>query len=289
MPLLDYLFATSLTNNYEDIPVSMAYRSVGTQLIGTVRSWDNLSTHGALHVAPDVFLSHSPWIDKAAKDYQNLKESKTIDWMTPCYDNAFLKPRSFSRYPKSPSNTKILYASMGLATNPDDLNFMNWLVDFWSTLPDSYTLSILQHPKFIVDPKLDDARVSIHRFDYSSSSLFDYFSFLSQYDLVICGGTSVALDSMFARVPVIFVNFEILPQAFWKSGLRYFDFMKHTVQLVKEAQFPTVKSPDELRALLLKREFTLASEFAREFMCGPHDTATSKYFLSELDAKLNHN
>jgi hypothetical protein len=65
--------------------------------------------------------------------------------------------------------------------------------------------------------------------------------------------------------------------------------MKHTVQLVKEAQFPTVKSPDELRALLLKREFTLASEFAREFMCGPHDTATSKYFLSELDAKLNHN
>lgn len=259
------IFVTSLTNLYQDVPVAMYFRRCGRRVVGTVRSWDNLTSHGALHFVPDEFLSHSPWISHAAIEFQKLSPNLVRSWVSPSHQSHFLDDGINGAKRGSKKRIRVLYASMGLETNPDDQNMINWICKAWTDLPKNFELTILQHPKFILWPEKLNERISTIRFDYSTSELRDYYKFLQSHDLVIGGGTSVILDSTFAQIPIVLTKFEIISQDYWKSHLRYFDYLDHTKTLFNMSNYVIVESQSQLLATLLQQEYRLPNQAARDF------------------------
>lgn len=242
------VFVSSLTNYWEDVPCGAYLKSLGCRVVGSVRSWDNLVSHGQIKFIPDVFLSHSKFMtDSAIKD-QRMKSNKVFQWMTPTYRSQFLPEQKV----KNSSARHVIYACMGISVNPDDLNFVQKLIEFSILLPSDLTITFLEHPKF--DSNLEGVQLpkNIRRksFPYESSSLIDYYNFLSSADLLICGGTTAALDSCFLGIKVAIVGYEIASQNYWISGLRYLDMAPHTSLLFKRAGLQIIKSDRELLAIL---------------------------------------
>lgn len=262
---IESIFVTSLTNLYQDIPVAMYFRRCGRRVVGTVRSWDNLTSHGALHFVPDEFLSHSPWISHAALEFQKISPDLLRSWVSPSHENRFLSDGINRAKTGSKKRIRVLYASMGLETNPDDQNMINWICRAWTDLPKNFELTILQHPKFILWPEKLNERISNIRFDYSTSDLRDYYNFLLSHDLVIGGGTSVILDSTFAKIPIVLTKFEIVSQDYWKSHLRYFDHLDHTKTLFNMGNYVIVESQSQLLATILKQSYRVPKLAARDF------------------------
>jgi 5'(3')-deoxyribonucleotidase len=250
---LDALFVTSLTNNYEDIRIATYYRRFKkTTVIGTIRSWDNLTSHGCLRFIPDIFLSHSEFTTQCFIEIQNLDQSLIYQWRVPAYERLV----NYLYNGKSSSSRKrqhFTYASMGLATNPDDKNVIEWLINTWKTMPDHFELTILQHPKFAIDVT-ESRNVKVRRFDYLDSRLEEYYEFLSSQDIVVCGGTSVVLDCLFTKTPMVLVNFEIVRQPYWISALRYFDSIDHTKDLFSRFNFTIANNPTQLIELLISKQ-----------------------------------
>jgi len=262
---IESIFVTSLTNLYEDVSVAIYFSRKGKKVVGTVRSWDNLTSHGALHFVPEEFLEHSAWIRHAALEFQGLNENLCRSWDSPSHQVRFLQS---SACPKTISQTrtiKVLYASMGLETNPDDLNMINWLCKAWETTPKEFELTILQHPKFSIEPEFLTEGVSIVKLSYSDSNLSDYYSFLQSHDLVFGGGTTVILDASFAQIPVALTKFEIIQQNYWDSHLRYFDYLDHSKLLFELGKYSVVESQTELINFILARKYRKADAASNYF------------------------
>lgn len=262
---IESVFVSSLTNLYEDVSVAIYFRHCGRRVIGTVRSWDNLTSHGALHFVPDEFFTHSPWINQAALEFQKLRAAVLKPWVSPSHQDLFLG-NPMNRQDKKDSNkVRVLYASMGLETNPDDQNMIDWICQVWPKLPQQFELTILQHPQFILWPQQSSARTSVVRFDYSSSQLKDYYEFIQSHDLVIGAGTSVILDATFVEIPIVLTKFEVVSQSYWKSHLRYFDYLDHTKTLFSLGDFTIVESQSQLLSTILNQNYKLPKHTARDF------------------------
>jgi hypothetical protein len=86
------------------------------------------------------------------------------------------------------------------------------------------------------------------------SRLEEYYEFLSSQDIVVCGGTSVVLDCLFTKTPMVLVNFEIVRQPYWISALRYFDSIDHTKDLFSRFNFTIANNPTQLIELLISKQ-----------------------------------
>lgn len=281
---IDFILSTSLTNFVEDFPVALYFKRRGASVIGTVRSWDNLTSHGSFYLRPDVFLSHGSWMRNVAIEKHGLRPNQIVNWGTPPYIFSDFKPTK----PESKCLINVTYASMGQNMNPDDESFISWLVEAWKKLPSNYYLTILQHPKFVVEPSKTHDRIQVRRLEYENSSLNDYFSFLSQQQLVICGGTSVMLDCSFTETPVVLVGFEISSVEYWSSALRVLDRFDHISAFTNEAGYPIANSKHELLNTILKNggrivDRTQARSFVGNWQEDPVDgiKAALNYILSK--------
>ena len=65
----DLILTLSLTDDIDTLLVGFGKKH-GIKTIGTVRSWDNLSSHGLLRVKPDSFYSHSEAMTRDLLKYQ---------------------------------------------------------------------------------------------------------------------------------------------------------------------------------------------------------------------------
>jgi len=290
-PPLAFLFVTSLTNNYEDVRVGTYYkRFTQTKLIGTVRSWDNLTSHGSLRLVPDLFLSHSDFMTAKYVKVQQLDQSRLYAWQVPAYRSS-LNPREGKRTNIGKSKIKVVYACMGLSTNPDDKNMAEWLISIFSQKASTIDFTILQHPKFLIDIQDSSETVCIKKFDYMHDSLADYYEFLCNQDLVLCGGTSVILDCLFTGTPIILLNFEISKQDFWYSSLRYFDMIEHTRDLFIKYPLPIANSKTGLLSLIselseLKIE-SLNNVSGFEHFLGNRDVNAGEVLVKAIEIRFN--
>ena len=261
----DVLFITSLTNAWEDLPVGVYFRKNKARIVGTVRSWDNLTNHGYMKLAPDVFLSHSEIMLGYARKFQSIRSDSVVTAVTPVYQKIFQTPKPI----KSISVVKIAYMCMGRSTNPDDENLVKWLINQWPLLPTNFCLTIVQHPKFLME--IDDIalrdNISIKVFRYENSNLIDYYDFIAQQDLIVCGGTTAALDAAFVGIPVLAIGFEIVKQNYWSSALRYFDIKPHTKDFFENSGALVINSKDNfIKKLLEYKEISsINSNFLSRF------------------------
>jgi hypothetical protein len=278
-PELDLLFVTSLTNTESDLQIAMYYKKISTCVIATVRSWDNLTSKGVLKFAPDLFISHSPYMTLSAIKNHGLSRAHIQTSVTPSYQSEFKVELSKLTLSKS----RIAYGCMGPFMNPDEINFIKWLIEISNDVVSEIT--IVQHPKFKHDlSNLDLRKVRIICFEYLESTLQEYYQFLSSQDYVISSGTTFSLDAIFVDTPLIALEFEVKVQNFWESHLRSFDYLSHTKLLFENKEIMRVKSKSEL-LYFLKSEIKLRnnnyhSNYSN--LIGIGDIDLVKTFLSHL-------
>ena len=245
LPKLDVFIATALTNAESDLPLSIYFRKQAIPVIATLRSWDNLVTKGTLRFQPNILLSHSRYMTDLAIRVHGLIPSSIVQSVTPAYQEHFL-PKNYSA---DGVNLKFTYGCIGPMLNPDEINFISWLAEI-STEIDS-TITILQHPKFAHNlSDINSGKLLFKTFDYLSSTLQDYYEFIAEQNFVIASGTSVALDALLVRTPLIGLAFEIIEQEYWFSHLRGYDTIPHSKLLFEKMSIKKVYSKLELVELL---------------------------------------
>jgi len=249
----DSIFVTSLTNYWEDLPIALLFKSQ-SKIIGTVRSWDNLLAHGALRFWPDVFISHSSFMTETAMKNQAIPSDSIRPLSAPTYQEKFLKHLRL----RGKSARIIGYACMGLEVNPDDYNFVNWLIKLWESEKLTVSLVIFQHPSFPINLGLiANKYIEVKTYSFESVSLQNYYSTLASFGLVIGGGTTALLDSAVCGVPVTAIGFEVVNQEYWNSGLRYIDTHPHTREFFTRLGIRVLKNKDELiKAITGRLEIT---------------------------------
>jgi hypothetical protein len=277
----DLLFATSSTNNWEDIPVAIYFKMHEARIVGTVRSWDNLTNHGYLKLIPNVFLAHSEIMLGYSREFQNIASANIDLAVTPVYQELFRLPKSSSHL----EIVKIAYMCMGKSTNPDDENLVRWLVSEWKSLPNRFHLTILQHPRFMLnlDSIIPDENISVNVFRYENSNLTDYYEFISQQNLVLCGGTTAALDAAFIGIPVAAIGFEIIKQSYSTSALRYFDTKPHTKDFFETCNVLIISNKDDLMKILVQnREISSMNEDLVSKFTGKSDVNFNSVLINAL-------
>lgn len=286
---LDAIFITSLTNNYEDVRVAHYFsRFERVATVGTIRSWDNLTSHGCLRLIPNKFLSHSPFTDEKFTNLQLLHSSLVSQWRVPAYGGEAILRRD--RMKQIDTRKKfVTYASMGLTTNPDDKNFIEWLVDFWDGMPESSELTILQHPKFSFDIQSKKSNIKIKKFGYLDSSLQEYYEFLRSQHFVLCGGTSVILDCLFTSTPAVLIGFEIVKQPHWSSALRYLDSIDHTRELISHAKLSIANSKEQLEAILNGTSVPSGAYEGAGYFLGNTDIDVAKTLVRTIERTFTRN
>jgi hypothetical protein len=236
----------------EDVPIGLFFKKLKIPVVGTVRSWDNLVVNGVLPFLPDTFLCHSQYMFDSAVVKQGVKKTAITMSVTPSYQARFIPSD------KVTNNGRISFSYMcqGLVMNPDDKNFVEWLVNIWSEMPSNFDLYIVQHPAFI----MDDLRCNISPnvklivFQFDETSLIDYYSHLSNMDLVFGGGTTGVLDACFLGVPIITIGFEVQQQNYWGSALRYLDYIPHSADFFSDSGTTVASTKEDLIRKILDYE-----------------------------------
>ena len=245
-PELDLLFVTSITNVESDLQLAIFYKKQHTPIIATTRSWDNLVSKGILRFSPDIFLSHSKFMSETAIKNHRLRPKSVRTVVTPCYQKQF-RPVDTENQNK---HLRISYGCIGPFLNPDELNFINLLCRISQTT--DICLTIIQHPKFQHNlSNIDLGNTEVKTFDYLTSTLNDYYSFLAAQNFIIASGTTLALDSLFSGTPILALEFEVKVQDFWSSHLRSYDYLPHTKKLFDNHQIPRIKNEAELIQYLI--------------------------------------
>jgi hypothetical protein len=267
---IDYLFVTALSGDFEEFLVSLYFRRQKIYILGTVRSWDNLTSHGYFYLEPDLFLSHSPWMSFAAANFQGIAKRKIINWGNPAYSklSGFDNKNIIAK--NKQDVLKVCYASMA-GTNRDDINFINWIWLVKKAIPQNIEITVLSHPKFSVNKDLVPRDIEVKCFDFTSSTLQQYYEFLADQHIVLCGGTSVVLDCAYTKTPIVLINFEIQPQPFWFSALRYFDTIVHSKELFSTFNYKYVNSKQQLINVLNKDFIGVTPNDNDEVFIGSYD------------------
>jgi hypothetical protein len=245
IPNIDVFLATALSNSESDLPLSIYFKKKSIPVIAGLRSWDNLVTKGILKLQPNFLLSHSEYMTDLAIRVHGISPTSVIQSVTPSYQIRFQPDREL----KENKLLNITYGCIGPALNPDEINFISWLGDISNDI--DVTITVVQHPKFKHNLEvIDTGKLHFKTFDYLSTTLQEYFQFIADQDLVIASGTSFALDTMFAKTPLVGLAFEIIQQDYWFSHLRSYDALPHSKHLFDKLLIKKITSEAQLIEIL---------------------------------------
>ena len=268
------VFITSLTNR-NDLQFALFAKVMKFKSLGTVRSWDNLTSHGNLIIKPDLFYSHSQFMTDTLIEFHKFDPERIVTLSCPNYREIF-HPRNSNKQLKT--SIKVGFGCMGNLVNPDDKNFMIYFNNEAKLHPDK-EFFIFQHPIFPHKIDFDlSSNLKVLQFDYDKFNLAQYYDALSQLDLLVAGGSSILLDAAFLKIQIAFIAFEIVPQNFWVSALRYKDFVYHFHKFIEITGVKVIRS---------RKEFV---DVVNEVHLGQCivDSDLSNYFTGDIETNLSH-
>jgi hypothetical protein len=268
----DILFATSMTNFDFDVPVSIEAKRRKVKIVGMVRSWDNLSSHGMLRVLPDVFLLQNFFLKEMLEKYQGMTIIDNVSIVgLPHYDifkNLSKITQSRDDFCKNkgldPKKKIILYGAMGdflfMHENemPEVLN--NLIRDL--NLENEVQILYRSHPKFKLNKNYKNLYKNII-FDINSSYIKndkladnddggdnDLINSLFHSSIVLTCGSTIAIDSAVADRPLVCTAFDgstlYKDVSYWNSARRFYDSYTHFEELVKTGNIDIAYNVEEL-------------------------------------------
>ena len=276
----DLLLALSLTDDLDILVTSFAKLN-SIKSIGTVRSWDNLTSHGLVRVKPDVFYCHSEAMAADLRKYQyygcNLQNT-VIGFSTWLNFRKIREIKSNSTNYDPKNVYRILYGAMGDYFNPGEEVFLTKLIDFVQQ-DFNLELVVLMHPKFLLSDdfqKQFDTKIVFDKFNFDNHhetrSYTKYLEYLSEFDLILSSGSTLLLDAYIIGKNIAHLNFEMCRVPYWESIRRYSDFREYYKNFLELSNTPVLSSFEKL-ALEIQNRFSLTTLSVTE------QELVSKYFM----------
>lgn len=263
----DALLALSLANFEFDVPLARSARTRGVRLLGMVRSWDNLSSHGLLRVVPDVFFFQNEFLKTMAQGPQAIGSGVQMSIVgLPHYDAYFdpkplLMPRTefLERGGLAVDKKTVLYGAMGTFLFIHE----NEMVSVFDALVESAALGVpaqvlyRAHPKFKIPEDmergarhvvLDRGGSYLKAQNKNESADHWYVNSLYHSDCVITTASTVALDALALGKPAICIAFDGTTNdvRYWESVARFYDQYTHYEALVETGVLRIARSKEEL-------------------------------------------
>jgi hypothetical protein len=208
-------------------------------------------------------------------EFHKFDPERIVTLSAPNYREIF-HPRNSNKQLKT--SIKVGFGCMGNLVNPDDKNFMIYFNSEAKLHPDK-EFFIFQHPVFPHKIDFDlSSNLKVLQFDYDKFSLVKYYDELSQLDLLVAGGSSILLDAAFLKIQIAFIAFEIIPQNFWVSALRYQDYVYHFHKFIEITGVKAIRSRKEFVDVV--NEVNLGQ--------GIGDSDLSNYFTGDIKINLSH-
>lgn len=268
----DIVLSLSITNFNFDVLLLKEAKKRGIFTIGMTRSWDNLSSHGLLRVAPDTLIVQNIFLKDMAIEHQAINEKKTPIRVVglPHYDRVkdldnIIQPREtfLKSMGLDPSKKIIMYGAMGgfLFIHEDEMPDVLEDIVEKKLKEDNVQVLYRAHPKFMVaEEKLKTMR---HVVMDTGGKFFDdmeesriskenvrLINSIYHSDVLVTGASTMAIDAAVLDKPIICVSFngKTLEQDVdrWESVRRFYDLYTHFEVLVETGGVRCVDTLDEL-------------------------------------------
>lgn len=313
----DMVCALSLTNYDFDVLIAREAKKRGVRIFGMVRSWDNLSSHGLMRVVPDVFVLQNEFLVDMAYKHQAIKEGEIPIYISglPHYDlfhrDDFFIDREtyFKENGFDPSKKLLLYAGMGeflFKREGDIINILEEIIKK-GEIHEPVQVMYSAHPKFLsslerikkmkhILPAPEVGYIDLNKPSWQSGLKHtkDLINLIYHADVLIMGGSTLAIDAAVLDRPVICVGFDGYAQnmSYWESVERFYDLYTHFEALLGAGGITISRSKDELirdiNKYLLHPEFKEAGRKKMVKMMAPQFGGTAgKHLVALLQKEID--
>lgn len=312
----DLVFSTLVIHPEMDIPILREAKRRGIQTIGMLRGMDNLTTHGFLRMVPDKFFLQNLYLKEQAIKWHHLDSNRLEvvgfpqnDWY---FRKELIEPREafLARLGIDPKKRVILYGAMGDYLFPKEgevAEVFEELVENGS-LPEDLVLIFRAHPGFYsplekikkLKHVIPDrgARYKIEgRFqdwEMGEQEIAHLINSIVHSQMIICAGSTIALDAIALGKPAISVAFEKTKTNYWLSARRFRHHYTHYQDLMATEGIAPADSPEELmRAIRAYLENPLKDAKgwvkAKERFLEPYDGKSGERVAGEIKNLLGKN
>ena len=276
----DLALILSLTDDL-DTYIAAFCRKNNIKNIGTVRSWDNLTSHGLLRIKPDVFYCHSQAMLEDLIQFQHFNRINDSIVVGHSYWVNFTRIKNIALKSK-PIKFKVLFGSMGLYFNPSEVALLAHIYRLRRKLSSNQVhFTVLMHPKFGLPVEVQNEFsdfINFETFNFSNltevKSFNEYLEYLSEFNLILSSGSTLLLDASLVNQNIAHINFELLSVRYWESIKRYLDFREYYKQFLDLGQIPIINSIEEFEKFILSAESPKSSG-------APNFRIAWKYILGE--------
>lgn len=275
----------SLTDEL-DTYVAAFCRKNYIKTIGTVRSWDNLTSHGLLRIKPDIFYCHSRAMLEDLIKFQHFNRINDPIVVGHSYWINFARIKNIPLKSK-PIKFKVLFGSMGLYFNPSEVALLAHIYQLRRKLSSNQVqFTVLMHPKFGLPVEVQNEFsdfINFETFNFDNltevKSYNEYLEYLSEFNLIFSSGSTLLLDASLINQNIAHINFELLSVRYWESIKRYLDFREYYKQFLDLGQIPIINRIEEFEKFILSAESSKPSgaqnfSIAWKYILGePSDTS----------------
>jgi len=234
----DLVFATDIYNEH-DVQLMREARARKIPIVGMVRSWDNITTHGLNRLVPDKLIVNTPRIKDEAVRYCDTEPENIFVAGIPHYDHYLSEKRIsreklFKELNLDPNKKTILFAppsDIYTKNNPVAVNVIKEVakldgiqliirlyvvgeVNLGDIKPISGKIAIDAPPRHL-------SFVSADLTPKQDAHLADL---LYHSDVAAVFASTLVIDAAALRKPIIYIGFDGEPKPYWKSLRQYYDF-----------------------------------------------------------------
>lgn len=265
------IFATDLQNEMDVRLVEEAKRR-GTEAVGMIRSWDNISSKGLLRAVPDTVVVHNESLRRQVIRQNFVPAERVTAAGIPHYDR-YVKREGvssrgefFAKMGLDPTKKLILLAPVGdryIRDNRLDALILDTLAEIDANilvrLPPTDTIAYLPVPekraRIVVQKTGDRPWKSVKGPGASKlneitredeQTLVDS---LAHAEVLITGQSTMVIDAAAFNLPSVIVSFDTEPRAYYDSMRRYYDY-EYYPPIVESGGVFVARSPEELTSLV---------------------------------------
>ena len=256
----DVIFATDIYHEH-DVQIMREAKARKIKVVGMVRAWDNITSHGMNRIVPDKLIVQTPRIKEEAVRYVDILSDNIFVSGIPHYDRYFTEKRSsreelFKSLNLDPKKKTVFLAppsNIYTRDNPISVAVIKELaaikdvqliirlymvgnVDLGDIKPIPGKIAIDAPPQHINFVEADLApKEDAHLADL-----------LYHSDVVIAFASTLGIDAAAFGKPVVFIGFDASPRPYWKSLRQYYDF-DHQRYLLETGGVRLAKTMEELK------------------------------------------
>lgn len=262
------VFATDVQNEL-DVRLLEEAKCRNIKTIGMIRSWDNLSTKGAIRSVPDILIVNNEIIKNEAINWNFIDEKKIKVIGIPHHDRYQKKPtisrEEFLKNLGFADTTRkiILFAPIGnryIRRNTLDQMTLETLAALDANLlvrlppGDKVDLKEIKNAKAQII--FDKTGVNFEGEDTKSNEVgerddISLWRSVHCADVIVTGQSTIALDAAVCGKGSVIVDFDAAPRSYWDSIRRYYDY-EYYQNIVRTGGVTLAKSSEELVAAVQK-------------------------------------